>query len=148
MKVLFILLILLVIKMDFSNKLKIQIIKTVTKLVQYEVSFTTGTVIDLINKGGYWPKDVNKVNAYYRVQQIIEDTLINLDYDSYTDEMVTIYVPKRVKKEIQKMLEEPIKMTPDEMIEETLKHIIIDNNYEFKLPKFNQFWNHGWEKFF
>lgn len=134
--------------MDFSNKLKIQIIKTVTKLVQYEVSFTTGTVIDLINKGGYWPEDVNKVNAYYRVQQIIEDTLINLDYDSYTDEMVTIYVPKRVKKEIQKMLEEPIKMTPDEMIEETLKHIIIDNNYEFKLPKFNQFWNHGWEKFF
>ena len=57
--------------MDFPQKLKIQIIKTVTKLVEYEVSFTTGTVIDLLNQSGYWPKDVNNVNAYYRVKEII-----------------------------------------------------------------------------
>lgn len=57
--------------MDFPQKLKIQIIRTVTKLVEYEVSFTTGTVIDLLNQSGYWPEDVNKVNAYYRVKEII-----------------------------------------------------------------------------
>lgn len=57
--------------MDFSNKLKIQIIRTVTRLVEYDVSFTTGTVIDLITKSGYWPEDVNRVNAYYRVKEII-----------------------------------------------------------------------------
>lgn len=57
--------------MDFPNKLKIQIIKTVLKLVEYDVSFTTGTIIDLLDKSGYWPKDINRVNAYFRVQQII-----------------------------------------------------------------------------
>ena len=132
--------------MDFSNKLKIQIINTITKLVDYEISFTTGMVIDLIYKSGYWPKDINKINAYYRVQQIIQDTLINLDYDSYVDNMVTVYVPKQIKKEIEQ--EEMNKnLTVDEIIDMTVKNIPIDNNYEFKFPKFNQFWNHGWEKF-
>ena len=136
--------------MDFPTKLKIRIIRTVTELVDYEVSFTTGTVIDLITKGGYWPEDVNRVNAYYRVQQIIQDTLINLDYDAYMEDMLTVYVPKRVKKEIEQMLEEEQKkpMTIEEMIDLTVKNVPVDNNYEFKLPKFNQFWNHGWEKFF
>ena len=136
--------------MDFSNKLKIQIIRTITKLVQYGVSFTTGTVIDLIGKSGYWPQDVNKVNAYYRVQQIIQDTLINLDYDAYQEDMLTVYMPKRVKKEIEQMLAEEQKkpMTIEEMIDLTVKNVPVDNNYEFKFPKFNQFWNHGWENFF
>lgn len=136
--------------MDFSNQLKIQIIKTVTNLVQYEVSFTTGTVIDLINKSGYWPSNVNKINAYYRVKEIIEDTLINLDYDAYQEDMLTVYVPKRVKKKIEQMLAEEEKkpMTIEEMIDMTVKNVPIDNNYEFKLPKFNQFWNKGWKKFF
>ena len=136
--------------MDFSNKLKIQIIKTVTRLVQYEVSFTTGTVIDLINKSGYWPPDVNKVNAYYRVKQIIEDTLINLDYDAYQEDMLTVYVPKRVKKEIEQMLAEEEKkpMTIEEMIDMTVKNVPVDNNYEFKFPQFNRFWDKRWKKFF
>ena len=136
--------------MDFSNKLKIQIIKTVTELVDYEISFTTGTVIDLISKSGYWPKDVNKVNAYFRIQQIIQDTLINLDYCAYQEDMLTVYMPKKVKKEIEQMLEEQEKkpMTIEEMIDLTVKNIPIDNEYVFKLPKFNQFWNKGWEKFF
>lgn len=136
--------------MDFSNKLKIQIIKTITKLVQYEVSFTTGTVIDLITKGGYWPEDVNKVNAYYRVQQIIQDTLINLDYDAYQEDMLTVYVPKRVKKEIEQMLAEEEKkpMTIEEMIDMTVKNVPVDNNYEFKFPQFNRLWDKRWKRFF
>ena len=136
--------------MDFSNKLKIQIIKTVTRLVQYEVSFTTGTVIDLINKSGYWPSDVNKVNAYYRVQQIIQDTLINLDYDAYQEDMLTVYVPKRVKKEIEQMLAEEEKkpMTIEEMIDMTIKNVPIDNNYEFKFPQFNRLWDKRWKRFY
>lgn len=64
--------------------------------------------------------------------------------------MVTVYMPKRVKKEIEYMLAEEEKkpMTIEEMIDLTVKNVPIDNNYEFKFPKFNQFWNHGWEKFF
>lgn len=44
--------------------------------------------------------------------------------------------------------EEKKPMTIEEMIDMTVKNIPIDNNYEFKLPKFNQFWNKGWEKFY
>lgn len=135
--------------MDFPQKLKIQIIKTVTKLVEYEVSFTTGTVIDLLNQSGYWPKDVNNVNAYYRVKEIIQDTLINLDYDVYQEDLLIVYVPKRVKKEIQEMIEEQEKnLTVDDIIDMTVKNIPIDNNYEFKFPKFNRFWDKRWKKFY
>lgn len=123
--------------MDFSQNFKLQVIKTIIKLVEYEISFTTGTVIDLMSKYGYWPKDVNRVNAYYRIQQIIEDTLINLDYYSYEDNMVTIYVPKRIKKE----MEEAKELTIDDIIEMTVKNVPIDNNYEFNFPKFNRFWD-------
>lgn len=132
--------------MDFSQNFKLQVIKIIIKLVEYEISFTTGTVIDLMSKYGYWPKDVNRVNAYYRIQQIIEDTLINLDYDSYLDDMVTIYVPKRVKKEMEEVEEK--ELTIEDIIDMTVKNVPIDNNYEFKLPKFNQFWNKGWKKFY
>ena len=135
--------------MDFSQKLKIQIIRTVTKLVEYEVSFTTGTVIDLLNQSGYWPKDVNKVNAYYRVKEIIQDTLINLDYDAYQEDLLIVYVPKRVKKEIEEMLEEQEKnLTVDDIIEMTVKNVSNDNNYEFQFPKFNRFWDKRWKKFY
>lgn len=130
--------------MDFSQNFKLQVIKTIIKLVEYEISFTTGTVIDLMSKYGYWPKDVNRVNAYYRIQQIIEDTLINLDYDSYEDNMVTIYVPKRIKKE----MEEAKELTIDDIIEMTVKNVPIDNNYEFNFPKFNRFWDKRWKKFY
>lgn len=133
--------------MDFSQNFKLQVIKIIIKLVEYEISFTTGTVIDLMSKYGYWPKDINRVNAYYRIQQIIEDTLINLDYDSYLDDMVTIYVPKRVKKEMKEAAEEK-ELTIEDIIDMTVKNVPIDNNYEFKLPKFNQFWNKGWKKFY
>lgn len=133
--------------MDFPTSFKIQIIKLVTKLVEYETSFTVGTVIDVLYKSGYWPKDVNRINAYFRVQQIIEDTLINLDYDSYTEDMVTIYIPKKVLKEMEEE-EKARNLTIDDIINMTVKNVPIDNNYEFKLPKFNQFWNKGWEKFF
>ena len=135
--------------MDFPQKLKIQIIRTVTKLVEYEVSFTTGTVIDLLNQSGYWPEDVNKVNAYYRVKEIIQDTLINLDYDAYQEDMLTVYVPKRVKKEIEEMIEEQEKnLTVDDIIDMTVKNVPIDNKYEFKFPKFNRFWDKRWKKFY
>lgn len=133
--------------MDFSTNFKIQIIRLVTKLVEYEQSFTVGTVIDVLYKSGYWPENVNRVNAYFRVQQIIEDILINLDYDSYTEDMVTIYIPKRIMKEIEEQ-ENAKEMTIEDIINMTVKNIPIDNNYEFKLPKFNQFWNKGWKKFY
>lgn len=133
--------------MDFPTSFKLQIVKLVTKLVEYEVSFTTGTVIDVLYRSGYWPKDINRVNAYFRVQQIIEDILINLDYDSYAEDMVTIYIPKKLKKEMEE--EEEVKsLTIEDIIDMTVKNVPIDNNYEFKLPKFNQLWNKGWEKFY
>ena len=133
--------------MDFPTSFKIQIVKLITKLVEYETSFTVGTVIDVLYKSGYWPENVNRINAYFRVQQIIEDTLINLDYDSYTEDMVTIYIPKKILKEMEE--EEKVRnLTIDDIINMTVKNVPVDNNYEFKLPKFNQFWNHGWEKFF
>lgn len=133
--------------MDFSTNFKLQIIRLVTKLVEYEQSFTVGTIIDVLYKSGYWPKDVNRVNAYFRIQQIIQDILINLDYDSYTEDMVTIYIPKRIMKEIEEQ-ENAKEMTIEDIINMTVENIPIDNNYEFKLPKFNQFWNKGWKKFY
>lgn len=133
--------------MDFPTSFKIQIVRLVTKLIEYETSFTVGTVIDVLYRSGYWPENVNRINAYFRVQQIIEDTLINLDYDSYTEDMVTIYIPKKVLKEMEEE-EKARNLTIDDIINMTVKNVPVDNNYEFKLPKFNQFWNKGWEKFF
>lgn len=133
--------------MDFSTNLKIQIIKLVTKLAEYEASFTVGTIIDVLYQNGYWPKNINRVNAYFRVQEIIDNLIQYIDYDSYIEDMVNVYVPKRVIKELEEEEREK-NLTEDDIINMTINNIKIDNTYEFNFPKFNQFWNKGWEKFF
>lgn len=54
--------------MDFSTRLKIQIINLVTKLAEYGASFTVGTIIDVLYQNRCWPQNINRVNAYFRVQ--------------------------------------------------------------------------------
>ena len=133
--------------MDFSTNLKIQIIKLVTKLAEYEASFTVGTIIDVLYQNGYWPKNINRVNAYFRVQEIIDNLIQYIDYDSYIEDMVNVYVPKKVIKELEEEEKEK-NLTENDIINMTINNIKIDNTYEFNFPKFNQFWNKGWEKFF
>lgn len=134
--------------MDFPTNLKIQIIKLVTKFAEYEVSFTTGTVIDVLNSSGYWPNNINKVNAYFRVQQIIDSLISNIDYTSYIDDMVTVYIPKQLLRKIEEEEEREKNLSIDDIINMIVDNTKINNNYEFKFPKFNQFWNKGWKKFF
>lgn len=133
--------------MDFSNQLKIKIVKLISTFADYGASFTIGTVIDTLYQAGCWPQNLNRVNAYFRVQQIVDDIVPHLGYDCFIEDLVTVYVPKKKMKELEQE-EKYVNMTEEEMIDEIVKNIPIDNNYEFKLPKFNQFWNKGWEKFF
>lgn len=134
--------------MDFPSNLKLQILKLVIKLAEYEQSFTVGTIIDILSKNGCWPQNINKVNAYFRVQQIVDDLLPNLDYDVYLDEMVNIYVPKKLLKILKEEQEEQQDLTEEDIIAMTAKNIPVDVEYEFTFPKFNKFWDKRWKKFF
>ena len=136
--------------MDLPLSLKLNIIKLITKLADYEASFTIGMLIDAISQNGYWPQDLDRVGAYHDVKRIIDSLLPSIEYEEVPDDWVSVYVPKKKLKEIEQEIEQEEKeqnMTVDDIIKETLKNIEVDNNYEFKFPKFNQFWNHGWEKF-
>lgn len=132
--------------MDFSPNFKLQIIKLVIKLAEYEQSFTVGTVIDILSKNGCWPKNINKVNAYFRVQQIIDDIISSLDYDVYLDDLVNVYVPKRLLEELEEE-EEERELTEEDIIAMTANNIKVED-YEFTFPKFNKFWDKRWKKFF
>ncbi len=47
------------------------------------------------------------------------------------------------------MIEEQEKnLTVNDIIDMTVKNVPIDNNYEFKFPKFNRFWDKRWKKFY
>ena len=133
--------------MDFSTRLKIQIINLVTKLAEYGASFTVGTVIDVLYQNRCWPQNINRVNAYFRVQQIIDDLVPYIDYDSYLNNMVTVYVPKKLIKELEEEKRQK-NMSIDDIINMTVDACKDDSELTFEFPKFNQFWNKGWEKFF
>ena len=61
--------------------------------------------------------------------------------------MVTVYVPKKLIKELEEEKRQK-NMSIDDIINMTVDACKDDSELTFEFPKFNQFWNKGWEKFF